>query len=131
MPARRTNHYHDDDIDDEDEQAMLQTNAADPTAATSSGWSAGDSIVALAENRRYEIGVATLRLETYQVELSSFCDDQAYSKTLNALASVEPGRILFPSTAAGTLLPRISEINFPLAQISFTARKNWNAAKGM
>jgi DNA mismatch repair ATPase MutS len=131
MPFRSTAHHHDGDFDEDDEQQAMQTNGADEVAAAPNNLTEGDSIVAVAENRRYEIGMATLRLSTYQVELSSFCDDQAYSKTLSALASVEPARILFPSTAAGTLLPRISEINFELAHVSFPARKSWNASKGM
>ena len=92
--------------DDEEPQAQVQR------AATGGMADRHDSIVAIAENRSYEIGVASIRLSDYSVLLASYCDDQALSKTLSVLASVEPQQVLIPPVSSGSLLERVVQANF-------------------
>ena len=56
-------------------------------------------IVAVCENRRFEIGIASMDLRTFSIDLAGFADDQAFSKALGVLAVAEPHQLLFPSTA--------------------------------
>ena len=67
-----------------------------------------DSIVACVENRHFEIGIACLRMSDHSVELSQFCDDQAYSKALSFLQRHEPRRLLFPPSASESVFERWS-----------------------
>ena len=90
-----------------------------------------DSIVTIAENRKYEIGIACLRMSDFSVELSSICDDQAYSKCLSVLGRHDPRQLLFPPASADTLLERIAEAEFPLCRIGHVPRKTWNEMNGL
>jgi hypothetical protein len=48
--------------------------------------------------------MACLRTSDFSVELSAFCDDQAYSKAFSVLARHTPRTLLFPPSAADTVL---------------------------
>lgn len=89
-----------------------------------------DSICAMCENRQYEVGLACLRLSNFSVVLTQFCDDQAYSRALSELTQHSPRQILFPPSAAESVLARVVEAEFPSARLSQVARRNWNEAKG-
>ena len=88
MPMPRDLPPADDGDDDDDHQPQQH--------AATAGAAADSSIVALCENRRFEIGMACFRTSDFSVELSAFCDDQAYSKCLSVLARHEP-RARFPT----------------------------------
>ena len=90
-----------------------------------------DSVVALCENRAYEVGLACLRLSDFSIELCSFCDDAAYSRTLSVLASHDPRQILFPPSSAQSVLARVAEAEFPAARCDQVPRRNWNEIKGL
>ena len=90
-----------------------------------------DSVVALCENRAYEVGLACLRLSDFSIELCSFCDDAAYSRTLSVLASHNPRQILFPPSSAQSVLARVAEAEFPAARCDQVPRRNWNEIKGL
>ena len=89
-----------------------------------------DSLVALCENRRFEIGMACFRTSDFSVELSAFCDDQAYSKCLSVLARHEPRSVLVPNGAKESVLERIVLAEYPNAQVSYVPRRTWNETKG-
>lgn len=54
---------------------------------------------------RYEVGMACLRLSDFSVEMSGYCDDQAYSKTLSVLTCHEPHQIIIPPAMHEQVLP--------------------------
>jgi DNA mismatch repair protein MSH4 len=90
-----------------------------------------DSIIALAENHHHEIGIACLRMSDFSVELSQFCDDQAYSKTLSMLTRHEPRQFIFPPLSQGCALEKIMKNEFSLARVEHVARKYWNELRGL
>jgi len=88
-----------------------------------------DSVVALCESRAYEVGLACLWLPDFSIVLYSFCDDEAYSRTLSVLASHNPRQILFPSSSAQSVLNSVAEAAFPAARCDQVP--NWNEVKGL
>lgn len=116
----------DDDADQLDADAGPAALGADPAAAAHL-----DSVVAICENRTYEIGIACLRLSDLSLELSQFCDDQAYSKTLSVLERHQPRQLLFPPQAEDSLLERVAVDAFPLSTVSHVPRKKWNELRGL
>ena len=76
------------------------------------------------------MGIACLRTSDYSVELSAFCDDQSYSKTLSVLTRHEPRTILFPPAMQDTVLAKIAMTEFPQASFSIVPRRAWNEMKG-
>lgn len=94
-----------------------------------------NSIVTLVENRKYEVGIATLSTDDYTVQIGQFCDDQAYSKTLALMTRYEPRIIVFPewlpSEPNGTVLERICKNEYASARIEHLPRKYWQDVKGM
>lgn len=44
---------------------------------------------------QFEVGTACLRLSDLNVEISQFCDDQSYSKTMATFSKHEPSQLLF------------------------------------
>ena len=80
-----------------------EDDATAPGAADGGGGGGVDAIVAVVENRRFEVGVACLRTSDFVVQMSQFCDDQAYSKALSVLAAHEPRQL---RTAARAAPPR-------------------------
>ena len=91
-----------------------------------------DSIVACVENRHFEIGIACLRMSDHSVELSQFCDDQAYSKALSFLQRHEPRRLLFPPSASESVFEKVVQSEFGLTcRVVHIPRRNWNESKGM
>ena len=74
------------------------------------------------------MGIACLRTSDYSVELSAFCDDQSYSKTLSVLTRHEPRTILFPPAMQDTVLAKIAMTEFPQASFSIVPRRAWNHA---
>lgn len=89
------------------------------------------SVIAIAENSHYEIGIACMRMVDHSIELSGYCDDQAYSKTLNVLARFEPTILLFTKSSEEAVLPKIVAADFPLAEIKYVVRKMWNENIGL
>jgi len=91
--------------------------------------------VTLVENRKYEVGIATLSTDDYTVQIGQFCDDQAYSKTLALMTRYEPRIIVFPewlpSEPNGTVLERICKNEYASARIEHLPRKYWLDIKGM
>ena len=94
-----------------------------------------NSIVTLVENRKYEVGIASLSTDDYTVQIGQFCDDQAYSKTLALMTRYEPRIIVFPewlpSEPNGTVLERICRNEYASARIEHLPRKYWQDVKGM
>lgn len=88
-----------------------------------------DSIVAICENRKLEVGMACLRMSDYSVELSQVADDQAYSKAVTMLARHEPRLLLFHTR--GDVLERICKAEFPQTRIDHLARSNWSPERGL
>ena len=79
----------------------------------------------------FELGIACLRTSDFSVELSAFCDDQAYSKCLSVLTRHEPSQVLFPPGAReGGVLERIVVAEFPHAHLVQVPRSSWNEIKG-
>jgi hypothetical protein len=70
-------------------------------------------------------------LRTFSVEMTSFCDDQAYSKTLNVLARHEPSHVLVTPAFEDTVTHKIITTEFPDATICLVARRAWNESKGL
>jgi hypothetical protein len=122
MPMPRDLPPADDGDDDDDHQPQQH--------AATAGAAADSSIVALCENRRFEIGMACFRTSDFSVELSAFCDDQAYSKCLSVLARHEPRSVLVPNGAKESVLERIVLAEYPNAQVSYVPRRTWNETKG-
>ena len=89
----------------------------------------------LVENRKYEVGIASLSTHDYTVQIGQFCDDQAYSKTLALMTRYEPRIIVFPewlpSEPNGTVLERICRNEYASARIEHLPRKYWQDVKGM
>ena len=82
----------------DEEDALLDGAARSVDIEESEG-----SIVALCENRSWEIGVACLRCADFSIELSTYCDDHAYSKTLSVLSRHEPRQLFFPPASENTV----------------------------
>ena len=79
----------------------------------------------------FEVGSACLRLSDLNVELSQFCDDQSYSKTISTLQRLEPTQILFLPQAQGGLLEKITKNEISTARVDHVARSNWNWQRGL
>ena len=77
------------------------------------------------------MGSACLRLSDLNVELSQFCDDQSYSKTISTLQRLEPTQILFLPQAQGGLLEKITKNEISTARVDHVARSNWNWQRGL
>ena len=100
-----------------------EDDATAPGAADGGGGGGVDAIVAVVENRRFEVGVACLRTSDFVVQMSQFCDDQAYSKALSVLAAHEPRQLLFLPGAKDEVLERICRNEFGLARFETVGRK--------
>ena len=88
------------------------------------------AVVALVENSCQEVGLASLSLSDYSVQLSQFCDDQAYSKTTSMLTCYEPRQLLFPPGSQGGVLERICKNEFTLARFELIPRRQWSETRG-
>lgn len=89
------------------------------------------SIVALCENRKFEVGLACLQLSDFSIELCSLSDDAAYSRTLSVLTQHIPQQILIPPSSSDSVLARIVAAEFPHAAVSQVPRRNWNELRGL
>lgn len=118
--------------DEDDFEPAIDEEAAAPAAnAATARQAPGDSICAICENRRLEMGVACLRMSDFSVELSQFCDDQALSKTLSILARHEPRHTFFPPSSQDTLLERVVATEFAMSRIDHVPQRNWSDMRGL
>ncbi|EOD30919.1 hypothetical protein EMIHUDRAFT_462781 [Emiliania huxleyi CCMP1516] len=89
------------------------------------------SIIAIVENAKFEVGVAVICLADYAVEISQFCDDPAYSKTVSMIARHEPRQLFFTAAMKDSVLECIVKNEFSFVRIEHRSRKHWDELRGL
>lgn len=123
LPSRDSRKHADVSIDAADEE--------EPDGPSNEELPPVDSIVTICENSKHEVGIVCLRMSDFTVDMSSYCDDQTYSKTLSMLTRHEPRQIIFPPAGKDSLLEKIVKNEFELARIEHVGRKYWCDLRGL